>query len=430
MHPHVPTAVVPLHAHDGRNASIKYAWNGKNVTRVSHHTENTEDTVLHKLRSSADVASVLDSVTSSFFPSSDQVTPDYWEYIKWRGWHRLFSSMSSIFSTQSLLLAVGVGARNTLPAAAGINWVLKDGLGRLGRLTVATKFGESFDADLKRFRFASSCIYGVSLLIENLTPLVPQYFLPMAAVANVGKSVGLTTYISTQPAFYKSFAKVENISDISAKSQAQQMAIDTLGLALAVSLNLLVKKNATMSRMLPLAMFPILVPGDLYSIYNELRSVHLRTLNKERAELVAEGFVKSQRVLTPDAVSTMERFVLPSEASAGEYPLEIRGLDGMALNEEDVHAFRARRNRAHYFLTRKREGKGYSVAFRADCNSKDILQVVLTMAHLRASGIGFEEAERLASRQVNGFVKQLTASGWQVEPFTLSRTERMFYKIM
>jgi hypothetical protein len=57
--------------------------------------------------------------------------------------------MSSVFATQSLLLAVGVSARRSLPAAAGINWVLKDGLGRLGRLTVATRFGESFDSDLK-----------------------------------------------------------------------------------------------------------------------------------------------------------------------------------------------------------------------------------------------------------------------------------------
>lgn len=50
---------------------------------------------------------------------------------------------------QSLLQAVGVGAKRSLPAAATINWVLKDGLGRLGRLTVATRFGESFDSDLK-----------------------------------------------------------------------------------------------------------------------------------------------------------------------------------------------------------------------------------------------------------------------------------------
>ena len=71
--------------------------------------------------------------------------------------------MGSIFATQSLLAAVGVGARRTLPAAASINWVLKDGLGRLGRLTVATRFGESFDSDLKRFRFATSLVYAAAL---------------------------------------------------------------------------------------------------------------------------------------------------------------------------------------------------------------------------------------------------------------------------
>ncbi len=55
---------------------------------------------------------------------------------------------------QSLLQAVGVGAKKSLPAAAGINWVLKDGLGRLGRLSVSTRFGTSFDSNLKVFQHA------------------------------------------------------------------------------------------------------------------------------------------------------------------------------------------------------------------------------------------------------------------------------------
>lgn len=58
---------------------------------------------------------------------------------------------------------MGIGARRSLPAAATINWVLKDGLGRLGRLTVATRFGESFDSDLKRFRYVSSIIYALGI---------------------------------------------------------------------------------------------------------------------------------------------------------------------------------------------------------------------------------------------------------------------------
>ena len=361
---------------------------------------------------------------------------------------------------------VALAARSRSP----ISRVLKDGLGRLGRLTVATKFGESFDADLKRFRFASSFIYAAALLIENLTPYVPQYFLPMAAVANVGKSMGLTTYISTQPAFCKSFAKAENIADISAKSQAQQMAIDTLGLALAVSLNLAVKRNASLSRMLPLIMFPILVPGDLFSIYHELRSVHLRTLNVERAELLAAAYVaagddgqrcrnggrigrigrrkasgcrhaaaasqphQTEAVLTPEVVSKMERFVLPSVARSGACPLEIRGLDGRALTEADVARFRVTRG-ARYLLTRSVDGGSgsgvkdtYTATFRADCKSKDILQVILAMAYLRQGHVDdLGEAERRAARRVPGFIRGLEARGWQCDPFTLAKAERMFY---
>jgi hypothetical protein len=37
----------------------------------------------------------------------------------------------------------------------------------------------------------------------------------------VGKSVGLTTYISTQPSFGRSFARGENLADITAKAQAR-----------------------------------------------------------------------------------------------------------------------------------------------------------------------------------------------------------------
>ena len=50
---------------------------------------------------------------------------------------------------QSLLRAIRIGAKRALPAAAGINWVLKDGLGKMGRLGVAAMFGSYFDANLK-----------------------------------------------------------------------------------------------------------------------------------------------------------------------------------------------------------------------------------------------------------------------------------------
>lgn len=54
---------------------------------------------------------------------------------------------------------------------------------------------------------------------EFLTPVLPQYFLGLASVANVGRAIALTTYVSTQPAFQQAFCAGSNLADISAKSQ-------------------------------------------------------------------------------------------------------------------------------------------------------------------------------------------------------------------
>lgn len=48
-----------------------------------------------------------------------------------------------------MLRAIGVGAKRALPSAAALNWVLKDGLGRLGKLTYTASLGRTFDSDLK-----------------------------------------------------------------------------------------------------------------------------------------------------------------------------------------------------------------------------------------------------------------------------------------
>lgn len=74
-------------------------------------------------------------------------------------------------------------------------------------------------AALQRFRFSTSLVYAVAVGLEFLTPLAPRYFLLLASIANVGKSVGLATHISTQPSFVKNFARQDNLADLTAKAQ-------------------------------------------------------------------------------------------------------------------------------------------------------------------------------------------------------------------
>ncbi|GAB4813666.1 hypothetical protein N2152v2_000712 [Parachlorella kessleri] len=276
------------------------------------------------------VRRMVHDLQNAFFPEAHSVTSDYWEFARWKAVHRFFSSMSSVFATQSLLRAVGVGAKRSLPAAAAINWVLKDGLGRLGRLTVATRFGESFDSDLKRFRFMTSVMYCSALSLEYITPLFPQHFLVLASLANVGKSVGLTTHIATQPAFHRSFARGENLADISAKAQAQQMVMDNLGLATAVALTHCCSK----------AKLPA-----------ELRSIHLRTLNKERAEIIAEHWLRMGEVPSPLQVSEEERLILPPRITGGCLPLTIGSLHQAVTSHQDLNQLLAYGRNERYFLT-------------------------------------------------------------------------------
>lgn len=84
--------------------------------------------------------------------------------------------------------------------------------------------------------------------------------------------------------------------------QAQQMVMDTLGLALCVALTYGVRHSQKGRIMLPLVMFPFLAAVDLLCIFKELKATHLRSLNQERTEILAEEWLTSGAVLSPQQV--------------------------------------------------------------------------------------------------------------------------------
>ena len=78
-------------------------------------------------------------------------------------------------------------------------------------------------SQLQRFRWLTSLVFSSSIALEYLTPLMPRHFLLLASLSNIGKSVGVTTYVATHPAFQRSFARGENLADINAKGQVGSM---------------------------------------------------------------------------------------------------------------------------------------------------------------------------------------------------------------
>ncbi|KAG9151504.1 hypothetical protein Leryth_015098 [Lithospermum erythrorhizon] len=247
---------------------------------------------------------------------------NYLEYVKWKLLHRVFSSALQVLATQAMFRAIGIGYLHSLPSAAALNWVLKDGLGRLSRCIYTASLASAFDTNLKRVRFLTSVMFSLSIGIEFLTPAFPHYFLLLASIANIAKQISLACYLATGTAVHRSFAIADNVGEVSAKAQIQTVCFDNLGLVLAALLNILCKNNQRWLAGLPFIVYPIFSAADLYGIYRSLKHVHLQTVNKDRLETIISIWIQHGYVPSPAEVSEIEGVDLFS--SKGRKPWSIR----------------------------------------------------------------------------------------------------------
>jgi hypothetical protein len=99
-------------------------------------------------------------------------------------------------------------------AAAAYQWVLKDGLGQVGAILFASRFGKNFDADIKKWRFMSIAVLNLAFWVEITALACPQYFLAIASLANVFKNVCFMLSSASRASINYRFAKSNNIADL------------------------------------------------------------------------------------------------------------------------------------------------------------------------------------------------------------------------
>ncbi|KAK6159689.1 hypothetical protein DH2020_003070 [Rehmannia glutinosa] len=231
------------------------------------------------------MAFIRSYVVPEGFP--DSVTPSYVPYMTWRALKHFFGGAMGVFTTQSLLGSLGV-SRNAASGAVAINWILKDGAGRVGKMLFARQ-GKKFDYDLKQLRFAGDLLMELGAGVELATAAVPHLFLPLACAANVAKNVAAVTSTSTRTPIYKAFAKGENIGDVTAKGECVGNIADLLGTGLSI---MIAKRNPSL-----FTTFALLSCGYVMSSYQEVKSVVLHTLNRARFTVAVESFLSTDVAL-------------------------------------------------------------------------------------------------------------------------------------
>ncbi|GMI39971.1 hypothetical protein TeGR_g11482, partial [Tetraparma gracilis] len=411
------------------------------------------------------------------------VTPDYYQFVRWRLLQRFVSAMLYCLCTQSLLLGLGLKSdrRGALALGAAANWILKDALGKVARILWASRMGRKFDSDPKRWRYRGTLLYALGNALEIVTFVFPNLFLLFATGGNTLKQVSMLTSSSTRNTIYNSFKGPgkENIGDITAKGEAQVAVVDLVGISIGMVLAKFLGTN------LPrvLSAWVVLQCVDSFLNYKEIKAVVFRSLNFEKLWNIAERYVEDDEgviTLTPEESAQRERIFRPpthlcrraiafgSLGRSSLCPAEVetllevfRGERYLLVVGEDVKNRRrnkqrlrrkssavriadrlqsnlgpADKTRRALEALREQKKENCHVVLHADATNRDIVKATIALACLRrelansaaegpltvANSLAIiESAKEEADGRLDAFLGQLENKGWRAEKFMFGK---------
>ncbi|KAK7338921.1 hypothetical protein VNO77_19555 [Canavalia gladiata] len=445
-----------------RPVSIRFPFVVRSPTQVSRFFWNGNCLQVVTVDGAAASSQLCGSVVRDFFIPK-QVTGNYVDYVKWKLLHRVFSSALQVLATQAMFTAMGVGYSSSLPSAAALNWVLKDGLGRLSRCIYTASLASAFDTNLKRVRFTTSVLFVASIGLELLTPAFPQCFLLLATIANISKQISLACYLATRSAVHQSFAIGDNLGEISAKAQIQTVCFDILGLMLAALVNLCMENHQRQQAGLQFFIYPFFSAMDLFGIYQGLKHVHLQTLTKDRLEIILNTWIECGYVPSPAEVSEKEGINFLGVKGKSLWPIRIGCLNPKDLIPKwSMKTIQCITDEDYYFVCVEiikgltRTGQPHILlSMREGAKAVHIIMGLLQACYIRRAllmnssrwEISIEESndsdstvedwseivedgKRSAERDLSNLIEQMLGMGWVVKSILLSTQEQNRYSFV
>eukprot|EP00741_Cyanophora_paradoxa_P009805 tig00000147_g9498.t1 len=351
------------------------------------------------------------------YPAS--VSADYLTYQKWDSLQALCSSVTGMLSTLAILKGVGVGNEEASPAAAAMQWAIRDGASKVGTIVFCYLQGTNLDQNAKTWRFAADVLNDAAIAIEMVSALFPRYFLLLACLGSVTRAVVGVAGGATRAAFVVHQARRGNTADVQAKDNSQETAVSLTGLLLGMLVTPLVGNSTRRAWGLFFA-FTLL---HLFFNYMAITSMSFDTLNRQRAALAARHFFRTDGagVPSPAEVARHERILYFESLGAGPgvdlgarlLPLTRRlpwdtlreALDGAAARG-DEHAVVCAGGRARVLIS---AAAGPEEPLRAYFHA-------CALRFLSPHAEGDTEAARdYAGRRFEGFCEALRAAGWRTE---------------
>lgn len=234
-------------------------------------------------------------------------------------------------SNRAVLQGFGVGKEGSSATGAVLLSVLQESTGRLATILFAHRFGQAIEPECKFYRFAADIFNDAALLLDILTPSLPQNPKILAlCAAGILRSLCGVAAGAAKASLSAHFAKNGNLAELNAKDGSQETVISLLGMLVgSVFVNFVEGRAAVWSWMI------FLLGIHLWTNYQAVRSVQMRSLNRQRVCIVAGEYQRSNRVLHPAEVAKKERILswkAPDIVFARSFPTSV--------TDNDLHAFR------------------------------------------------------------------------------------------
>ncbi|XP_050502873.1 RUS family member 1 [Diabrotica virgifera virgifera] len=251
--------------------------------------------------------SVTNFIREIFLPVGypESVSEDYWNYQVWDTAQAFCSTIIGAFTTRSILKGVGVGNQEANALSAAVTWILKDGMGMIGRIVFAWWKGSFLDTDCKKWRFFADILNDAAMCIELCLPYFSNYSMELLCVTSSMKSIVGVAGGATRASITHHQAIKDNMAEISAKDGTQETLVNLVGSILSIYL-LNVFTDTTSEWLLIFTLMFL----HLLTNYWAVKSLVFRTFNEQRLTLVLKSYFSIGTVLSPAKINESERILL------------------------------------------------------------------------------------------------------------------------
>ncbi|KUI61959.1 hypothetical protein VP1G_09100 [Cytospora mali] len=263
------------------------------------------------------------AILYAFLPAGfpHTVTDDYLAYQTFDSLQAFSSSITNLLANRAILEGLGVGNASQTPTTALLLQIIQDTFSRLATILFAHRMGQAIEPECKYYRFLADIFNDCSQFLDLLLPALP--LMPKVSVmvsASVLRSLCGVAAGASKATLSAHFAKTGNLAELNAKEQSQETVVSLMGMLAGTLLVKLVEgKTAVWCWMVTL------VGIHLMTNYYGVRSVKMRTLNRQRATIVFREWLDKNVVLSPSEVAKRESILFNSRGNMTSRRGEYRG---------------------------------------------------------------------------------------------------------